>query len=293
MEPTTRRALIGSGALAVAGVTLAGVVGALAKRPEATVGDRIEARRLGEAVPAAEPASEAWYEAVPVVVPLLPQQVAPPFLERADVSQLLVEALHDGSELALRLGWDDPDQDDLSGIGRFGDAAAVQLPTAAAAAAPPITMGGPGAPVHVVQWRAVWQRDLVGRTGVETIYPNLVRDAVPDDVLPPETAVLWYPGRAAGNALSAVERSSSVEELVAEGFGSLTPLAEQRARGAAVWADGRWAVTLGIPLERGAVGQPLTPGTSWPLAFAVWLGSRGNRGGRKHFADWTTLELAR
>jgi hypothetical protein len=37
------------------------------------------------------------------------------------------------------------------------------------------------------------------------------------------------------------------------------------------------------------VGDALAPGTTWPVAFAVWLGSQENRGGRKHFADWQTL----
>lgn len=289
MDRITRRALVGSGALVVAGVTLGGVLGALSKRPEAKVADRIRARRV-DRVPADDPASEAWYEAAPIVVPVGPQQAVPPHLGEASIAELVVESLHDDDELALRLGWDDPEQDDLSGIGRFGDSVAVQLPIAAGAA-PPITMGGPGAPVHVVQWRAVWQRDLVGRTGVETLFPGLARDEIPEDVLPEETAVLWYPGRAAGNAISAQERTSSIQELVAEGFGTLTPLPEQRARGAAAWADGRWTVTLGIPLDRGAAGAPLAAGTSWPIAFAVWAGSRGNRGGRKHFADWKTLEV--
>jgi hypothetical protein len=37
------------------------------------------------------------------------------------------------------------------------------------------------------------------------------------------------------------------------------------------------------------VGDPLAPGTSWPIAFAVWLGSEENRGGKKHYAPWQTL----
>ncbi|MEZ5098381.1 MAG: ethylbenzene dehydrogenase-related protein [Thermoleophilia bacterium] len=289
MDRITRRALVGSGALVVAGVTLGGVLGALSKRPEAKVADRIRARRI-DRVPAEDPASEAWYEAAPIVVPLGPQQAVPPYLGSASIAELVVEALHDDDELALRLGWDDPSQDDLSGIGRFGDAVAVQLPTAAGGT-PAITMGAPGAPVHVVQWRASWQRDLVERTGVETLYPGLARDTIPEDVFPAETAVLWYPGRAAGNAISAAGRSSSIQELVAEGFGTLTPLPDQRARGAAAWADGRWTVALGFPLDRAGAGDALAPGTSWPVAFAVWAGSDGNRGGRKHFADWKTLEV--
>ena len=288
MDRMTRRTLVGSGALVAAGVVAGGLIAGLA-RPEPEVTDRVRAKRVDE-VPAEDPASELWSDAGALAVALLPQQAVPPTLAEAGVTELSVQALHDGTELALRLGWDDEERDDLNGIGRFGDAIAVQLP-AAAGPSPSITMGAPGTPVHVIQWRAVWERDRVERTGVKTLYPGLARDEIPDDVLPADTAVLWYPGRAVGNAISASARSSSVQELIAEGFGSLTPLPEQRARGAAAWAQGRWTVTLGIPLERGVAGQTLEPGTRWPIAFAVWLGSHGNRGGRKHYADWTTIEV--
>ena len=39
------------------------------------------------------------------------------------------------------------------------------------------------------------------------------------------------------------------------------------------------------------VGAALAPGTTWPISFAVWLGSDENRGGRKHIANWQTLVL--
>ena len=72
-----------------------------------------------------------------------------------------------------------------------------------------------------------------------------------------------------------------VEEVVAEGFGSVTHLgANQTARGqrserGRALARGRLAP---VRTER-ASATPLAPGTSWPIAFAVWLGSEENRGG--------------
>jgi len=38
-------------------------------------------------------------------------------------------------------------------------------------------------------------------------------------------------------------------------------------------------------------GEAIAPSSVWPVAFAVWLGSRGNRGARKHFADWVSCEV--
>jgi len=44
-------------------------------------------------------------------------------------------------------------------------------------------------------------------------------------------------------------------------------------------------------MARGASGAPLDPGSRWPVSFAVWAGSEGNRGARKQFANWIDLEL--
>jgi hypothetical protein len=243
-------------------------------------------------LPETDPGSRAWRAARSTLVPLAAQQIAQPFLEKAVVTELDVRSLHNGSSVALRLEWDDDSVDDLDGIRRFHDAVAVQLPTTAGAA-PALTMGAPGSPVHILQWRATWQRDIDsgGKTGVDQIYPEVIHDVMPDDVLPPETAQLYWVGREAGNPLSQVRRTSPVEEVVAEGFGSVTHLAQQTASGRGVNEDGRWKVAVAFPAARTGVGTPLEPGSSWPVAFAVWLGSEENRGGRKHIANWQTLVL--
>ena len=77
---------------------------------------------------------------------------------------------------------------------------------------------------------------------------------------------------------------------MAEGFGSATSLAAQQARGAGEWRDGGWRVAVALPLARSA-GERLSPGTTWPVAFALWAGSAGDRGSRKHYADWVSVSL--
>jgi hypothetical protein len=278
--------------LVAGGAAVAAVAVAVEGKEAPVEGAPIVAAFVGGPIPQSDPSSSAWKKASPTLVPLVAQQIAQPFLEDAGITQLDARALHDGARLSLLLEWDDDSVDDLDGIRRYHDAVAVQLPTAPGIT-PALTMGAPGSPVHILQWRATWQRDIDsgGKTGVDQIYPEVIHDVMPDDVLPPETAALYWVGRKVGNPLSQVFRTTPVEEVVAEGFGSVTHLSSQNAQGGGVNEDGRWHVVVSLPVARSGVGAPLEPGSSWPVSFAVWLGSQENRGGRKHIANWQTLVL--
>ena len=236
--------------------------------------------RVPAPAPADDPQAAAWDDTPELVVPLLAQQLVPPRLATLGVADLRVRALHDGSRLAFRLEWEDESVEDLDGIGAYHDAVAVMVPRTRGAKPPPITMGAPGEPVDIFQWRATWQRDVDsnGKTGVDQIYPRVVHDVMPDDVLPPETAALYWVGRAAGNPLSLSTRTTPVERIVAEGFGSTThvttrghprPWAPRRlvvARRARL--PGASTATAAPPARgglRGVAGQPGQP--RWPQAL--------------------------
>jgi DMSO reductase family type II enzyme heme b subunit len=69
------------------------------------------------------------------------------------VSAVGVAAVHDGSQLAFRLEWEDPVADRaVDDPTAFVDAAAVLLP--AVVGAPSVTMGAPGLAVNAWYWRA-------------------------------------------------------------------------------------------------------------------------------------------
>lgn len=290
---TRRDVLLTAGTVGAVGAAAAGTAGVIRLVGEGggQPADALLAPRRDE-VPVDDPTDGAWNDAPELVVPLLAQRVAPPYLDQAGVGDLRVRALHGGDHVvAFRLEWEDDTVDDLDGVRRYHDAAAVMLPTRSGADPPAITMGAKGVPVHILQWRASWQRDLSGLVGVHQIYPRVVHDIMPEDVLPPETAKLYWVGRAAGNPLSLRTRTTAVEQVIAEGFGTTTHLPDVDARGTGVHDGSRWTVTLAVADARRGAGEPLRPGVPWHVAFAVWLGHQENRGGRKHYANWVPFRL--
>jgi hypothetical protein len=290
MGEITRGALIFTGAAAATGVG----VGVLAQKyspPEPPQkAAPVPVPRIDGAISLSAD-DPAWKDADRTTVAVVPQQLAPPILVTPALDEIKLAALYNDRELGVLVEFPSAEPQDLPGLAAFGDAVAMQLPLAAGT--PPITMGGLGQPVHILRWSAVWQRDVDrGRSRVETIYPNTVRDVSPESVLPPESAELYSPGRAVGNPMSALERKWPVEEVYAEGFGSVTPFPRQRARAAGRHRDGRWSVVLAAPLDRRPHGDVLSDRTSVPVAFAVWIGSEGNRGSRTHYTDWVQCTLA-
>jgi hypothetical protein len=284
----TRRALlVGAGVAAAIGLRYDATRGGGDPAP----GDELVARRVG-AVPVDDPRDGAWSGPGETLLALAPQQLVAPTLAEQTIPDVRVAALHDGSTAGLRLSWEQTGPSDVSGVARFNDAVAVMLP-AAGPQEPAITMGDATAPVHILQWRASWQQDVDRRAsqGVEAQFPDVIRDVDPDDLLPPEVAVLWSPARAVGNPMAAAQRRTPVEEMVAEGFGSTTSLGDQTATGRGVHHDGRWWVTIAFPLARQAGFAALRPGEAWPLAVAVWDGGAGNRGGRKHHSPFAAMRL--
>ena len=291
MGDMTRGALITAAATAATGVG----IGVLAQEfgpqePETPPTSMVISRIDGE-IPLA-PDDRAWKDAEVVTLPVLAQQAANPTLAEASLKDVQVSGLVNDRELALRIRFRCPGPADLPGLAAFGDAVAMQLPLAGPKT-PPITMGAPGQPVHILRWSSIWQRDVDrGRSRVETIFPNTVRDVSPSSILPPETAKLYSSARAVGNPVAQLERKWPVEEAFAEGFGSLTPMPQQKARARGSHHDKHWSVIIAAPIDRGSAGDLITDRPRVPVAFAIWIGEAGNRGSRKHYTEWIECTLA-
>jgi hypothetical protein len=211
---------------------------------------------------------------------------------KASTSEVRVRAVTDGSAIGFRLQWLDPRNDDMPGPGLSVDSCAVQVPKTIAQEPPSPQMGEANRPVEVTLWRADWQAWVSGRGGtIRDLYPNASIDHYPFQAQPLETgsaeqkamAMRYAPARALGNHRNG-PRESPVEDMVAEGPGTLRPEAGIDSRGKGARTKEGWSVVLSRRLPAG-----LASGARTQVAFAVWEGSQGETGSRKMRTGWIPL----
>lgn len=265
-----------------------------AKKPNLSPGE-VKAVRTSSL--AASPSDAAW-AALPVhVAPLVPQDMVEPRLLKATTPEVRVRAMHDGTTVAFLLEWADATKNDLPGPARFPDACAVQLPaTPPARDLPAPQMGEKGRGVEITFWRASWQAVVDGRGDKLTdLYPNATVDHYPFEAASlkdgspekKEAALRYSPARALGNAMAG-PRSKPVEDLLAEGPGTLTAShdATMNSNGKGVRTPTGWAVVLSRRLPTGVAAPARSQ-----VAFAVWDGSDEEAGARKMRTVWIPLNL--
>ena len=225
---------------------------------------------------------------------LLMQDVVDPRLMQASTTTVRVQAVTDGQQIAFRLSWNDPTQDDLPGPGRFADAVAVQLPAKTVSDVPNPQMGEAGKPVEITFWSASFQAMVNGRKDeITAIYPQAKIDHYPFEAasLKPgspaqqEMAKRYAPARNVGNPVSG-PRSVPVQDLVAEGPGTLQAAEKAISTGVGKHSQDGWTVLLIRPLPNGA-----QIGGRTQVAFAVWEGSHQEVGSRKMRSGWIPLSI--
>lgn len=264
-------------------------VGAAAQEPAAPAGLAMEK------VPGKGPITDAaaFGRATPLKVALLPQVVATPHNAAPATSSLDVRAVRNADHAGFLLEWDDDSADVRAKVDGFGDMVAVEFPVAAGPPPAPF-MGNQNGRVQILQWRADWQTDLDrGAVTVEELYPNAyAADFHHEDHLPKAEAQAYRGAVSLGNPMSDRQRTSSVQDLMAEGFGSLTPRATQEATGTARHDGKRWHVVITRPLKAtGDSAASLEAGASTHIAFAVWNGAQREVGARKAWAAWMPMQV--
>lgn len=289
---------LGLGLLGLSG--LGGCLGGDGQSGKAPVGE-IHALAVDQ-VPIEDPRAAAWERAPESAVTLLPQSIVYPMLGKASIGGLRVRALLDPRWLGLRLEWADPTGDDKLEVDKFTDAVAVEIPLGDPAQTNPM-MGGKDNPVYICHWKAAWQRDVDrGRADVQDYHPGYTADPYPfvsgrfpyevQESFQSDNARRYFAGTSAGNPVSKLYRRWPVEELHAEGFGSVADHSLQDAQGKGVYRDGKWQVVLALPRQVSDGANPAIPsGGSVLAAFAVWDGGSRNVGGRKHWAPFNKVVL--
>jgi len=241
-----------------------------------------------------------WRVASPVNLHLMPLWWRP---ERPE--ELTVQALHDGKELALLLTWADETNDHTAMRPQdFRDAAAIEF--ALEEDAPFFAMGAAGNFVNLWMWKSERQADLEPAfQELEKVYPNIGIDSYPNLRLSPleqpvrsaltlDSDPTFVTAWGAGNIVADPTRKSPVEDLAAQGFGTLAarPKVDQRVVAHGVYSTGTYRVLFRRALAgSGDRSVSFRPGGTAQVAFAVWNGSAGDRDGKKSVTIWQDLKL--
>ncbi|MBI5762520.1 MAG: c-type cytochrome [Planctomycetes bacterium] len=233
------------------------------------------------------------------------------------VEGLVVQAIHNADELAIRLSWLDPSQDDRAvRVDEFRDAVAIQF---SMSSDPPFYMGDAQqhGGVNIWMWKADRQKNInEGYQDVDAAFPQRAVDMY--DACPIRakdmSQVDWPHGKitehfsryitawGAGNLVADPNLTTPVECLVARGPGTLAgkPANAQLVKGQAVYERGIWSIqlqrTLELPCHH---DQPnaetdervFRPGDYLPISFAIWDGSAGDRDGKKNISIWQKLVI--
>ena len=238
------------------------------------------------------PDDPAWERAPEHAAHLLLQDQVDPRQMKATTQEVRVRALTDGARAAFRLAWADDNLSDTPGPGRMADAAAIQIPPVLSAEPPAPQMGDSKGLVQVTYWRADWQAAVNGRGDtIQDLYPNARIDHYPFEArslekgsaAQQEMAGRYAPARALGN-LRAGPREKPVEDLVANGPGTLSASPSLGSDGAGKHGRQGWSVVISRRLPEGLRG-----GARTQIAFAVWQGSEQEAGARKMRTGWIPL----
>lgn len=89
-----------------------------------------------------------------------------------------------------------------------------------------------------------------------------------------------------------VRGSPPVEDLIAEGFGTLTLQDSQDVMGKGVWSSSRWRVVLYRHMTtKDKEDAMFKKGMTMPIAFAVWDGNNLEKDGQKSITTWHELKI--
>lgn len=261
---------------------------------KAPVAAPVEVQAVPVSVLANDPEDPAWNTIPQFVSKLLPQDLVEPRQLKPTTPEIRVRAMSNGSQIAFRMEWDDATSSNLPGAARFCDACGVQTPTRVEPSIPAPQMGEPGKPVEISYWNAAWQAVVDGRgDSISELYPNAKVDHYPFDAASltrgsdaqKAMEARFSPARSLGNAMGG-PRTSAVQDLLAEGPGTLTAAPATLSSGRGKRTATGWSVVIIRKAPQGLSADHPTQ-----VALAVWDGGSEEVGARKMRTGWIPLSL--
>jgi DMSO reductase family type II enzyme heme b subunit len=267
----------------------------------------VRAVRVDGALPTG-PADSAWNDVERFYIPLVAQIIIKPRWFAPTVDGVWVQAVHDGSELALRLSWSDPSEspdpvwNEWRGlVASAAGGVDADAPPAAAGPAAATADTAPPAPADATAATPAGAPDAIAVQFPPTIptgmdRPYFLMGSTRDPVY------LWH--WTSGGA-GATEQS-------ARGLGRMDPLPDANAlTGEAAWEHGQWRVVLRRALVVGdtaAAAADTTAGAAEtaapddgrlrfanrqpiPMALFAWDGDNGEAGTRGSVSSWYFIYL--
>ena len=218
---------------------------------------------------------DAWEGIDPKEIKLFYQLMVLPW-PKDSVPSVTVKAFHNKKDIYFYLSYKDDTLDEIHGGSTFPDASAIMFPLGEDVPNSTLMMGFMGRS-NIWQWKANLDREFwsgkkpEARTYTDYYYPF------------EENETLTVMG---------LEHASAVNDIIATGIATLTRKNVSLVEGRGFWIDGTWHVMFRRSLTASdpEVDAAFTPGETYSIAFAVWDGASGDRGGRKSISDFVSLE---
>lgn len=255
----------------------------------------------------AESLRDVFVEAKPLNVSLQEQDKALPN-GGGSIQSISAKAVHDAKFIYFLLEWKDNAKDSSAMAPQlYRDAVALMFPVEKSTIDEehPFSprMGDREKSVNIWHWKADWQRDMASggehMIKLEEQYPNMWDNYFSDDHglsvrdnLYNSTA-MYSGGRSANNMFSLPNRGTTVEDLNAEGFYTLTTQEHQDVAGQGIWDNGRWYVLISRRLTTSDhFDVQFMPGDQTYFNIAVWNGSANEVNGEKSISSrWHPVQL--
>ena len=235
-----------------------------------------------------------WKRSMPTEVPMSAQTNTQPMSLNPAIRSMNIRSLNNGEQIAFLLEWNDKAKDVGGGVSGFRDSVALQFPVKSDDIVGDFICMGIGlkgeetALIDILHWRADFQRDIKeGYADIKHIFPNMAVNFYPEPDL-----VMFRTAEAAGNPLARRERSTPIEDVSAEGYGTLESQESMEALGWGEWENGQWQVIIARPLKSADPSNAqLQLGQLTTIALATWDGANQEVNGNKSVSSWLSLGI--